>query len=142
MTPAPRVTPTAIEQLGDRRVRLAWGDGHESLYDAAGLRVKCPCATCGQEKGGAAAHEPLKIGIGQPLPILAAKARPDVALRDIEAVGHYALRFSFSDGHDTGIYAYEYLRSLCRCAECRAHAAADPAGGTSDSAPPGPPTTR
>jgi DUF971 family protein len=133
------VTPRAIEQIGDRRVRLAWGDGHESVYDAAGLRAKCPCATCGVEKGGAAAHEPLKIEVGQPLPLLPAKARPDVALKDIEAVGHYALRFSFSDGHDTGIYSYEYLRGLCRCAECQA-AAGSP--GSAPGNPPAPPTTR
>jgi DUF971 family protein len=139
LSPAPRLTPRAIEQVGDRRVVVTWGDGHESQYDASGLRAKCPCATCGQEKGGAAAHEPLKIGLGQPLPLLPAKARPDVALRDIEAVGHYALRFTFSDGHETGIYSYEYLRGLCRCAECRAAGAG---GSTVPNAPPDPPPTR
>lgn len=34
-------------------------------------------------------------------------------ITNIEQVGNYALKFSFSDGHDSGIYTWDYLRSLC-----------------------------
>ncbi len=37
-----------------------------------------------------------------------------------EPVGRYAIRFIFHDGHQTGIYSWEYLRDVCPCAECKA----------------------
>jgi DUF971 family protein len=33
-------------------------------------------------------------------------------------IGNYALGFTWSDGHSTGIYPFEYLRALCPCPEC------------------------
>ncbi len=36
----------------------------------------------------------------------------DVAPRAITSVGNYAIRFNWDDGHNTGIYSYEYLRAL------------------------------
>jgi DUF971 family protein len=36
----------------------------------------------------------------------------------IAPVGNYALHFGWSDGHDTGIYSFEYLRGLCPCPQC------------------------
>ena len=36
----------------------------------------------------------------------------DVAIKEVEAVGHYAIRPTFSDGHDTGIYSWDYLYDL------------------------------
>ena len=35
-----------------------------------------------------------------------------------DLVGNYALSFSFSDGHGSGIYSFESLRRLCACPEC------------------------
>jgi DUF971 family protein len=34
-------------------------------------------------------------------------------------VGKYALRFKWNDGHEAGIYSWEYLRNVCLCDECR-----------------------
>ena len=36
----------------------------------------------------------------------------EVAITEVEAVGHYAIRPTFSDGHDTGIYSWDYLYDL------------------------------
>ena len=44
----------------------------------------------------------------------------DVRALDLKLVGGYAVHFSWSDGHDLGIYAYSYLRELCPCPQCRA----------------------
>ena len=38
--------------------------------------------------------------------------KKEVNIRHIEAVGHYALKLTFTDGHDTGIYSWDYLWSL------------------------------
>jgi len=54
------------------------------------------------------------------LPMFKAKARATAAAQ----VGNYAIRISFSDGHSTGIYSYDHLRSICPCAVCAKSAAA------------------
>jgi DUF971 family protein len=36
----------------------------------------------------------------------------------VTPVGNYALQFGWSDGHNTGIYSFEYLRALCPCPRC------------------------
>jgi DUF971 family protein len=44
-----------------------------------------------------------------------------VAVKDIEPVGRYGLRFRWSDGHDTGIYSFSLLRhKFCRCSASKA----------------------
>jgi DUF971 family protein len=99
-------------------VEIVWADGHSSHFDFAYLRENCPCATCNDERlkkeslGGASpafASSPV-------LPMFKAKARAQSAT----PVGQYAIQLSFSDGHSTGIYSYEHLRSICPCAECLA----------------------
>jgi DUF971 family protein len=42
----------------------------------------------------------------------------DVAAASIRLVGSYAIRITWTDGHDTGIYTYEWLRANCPCPEC------------------------
>jgi DUF971 family protein len=49
-----------------------------------------------------------------------ATAKPTQA----EPVGRYALRFTWNDGHQHGIYSWQYLREICPCRECRAARAA------------------
>jgi DUF971 family protein len=39
---------------------------------------------------------------------------------NIEPIGSYAIKISWNDGHDTGMYSWDHLRSICPCAECRA----------------------
>jgi len=91
-------------------VGVTWSDGHESRYPLGLLRARCPCATCrGPSKSGGVPHE--------------APAWPEGSarlVRGVGPVGRYALKFEWADGHDTGIYTYEYLRSLCPCDVCRA----------------------
>ena len=49
---------------------------------------------------------------------------PSTHLVNVQAVGSYALSIAWEDGHDYGIYNWEYLRALCPCQICR------PAGNT------------
>ena len=97
-------------------VDIAWADGHRSHYDFVYLREECPCAMCDDERRKkqdlrrtCARRRPTAV-----LPMF--KPRPGA--RAAKAVGNYALQIDFSDGHTTGIYSYDYLRSICPCAEC------------------------
>ncbi|MFQ5851152.1 MAG: gamma-butyrobetaine hydroxylase-like domain-containing protein [Candidatus Binatia bacterium] len=85
------------------KVRITWDDGHVGDYSQEYLRGYCPCALC-------QGHDP---ALGKKfIPM------PDAKLREIRAVGNYAVEFQWEDGHNTGIYNFDYLRSLCPCAEC------------------------
>lgn len=98
-------------------VDIAWADGHTSHYDFPYLRENCPCATCNDEREK---KEDFATAIGgsattpAALPMFKPKARAQSAA----PVGNYAIQITFSDGHATGIYSYEHLRTLCRCEEC------------------------
>jgi len=92
--------PEAIEQAGPDRLRIRWVDGADCVYDVRDLRLACRCAHCVEE------------GTGRPL-LDPTSVPDDVRPRKIESVGRYAIQFAWSDGHDTGIYTYEYLRELC-----------------------------
>jgi DUF971 family protein len=37
---------------------------------------------------------------------------------EITPVGKYAMKFKWSDGHESGIYSWEYLRRVCQCEAC------------------------
>ena len=58
--------------------------------------------------------------MGQPPDARQIRDAPDTGLElvSVEAVGAYALQFTWGDGHSTGIYSWEWLRSACQCAEC------------------------
>jgi DUF971 family protein len=98
-------------------MEIEWKDGHRSAYSFAFLRDACPCALCEDErtKAGRKAGEPAKLAPGA-LPMF----KPLVKAVSAEAVGKYALRFSWNDNHDLGIYSWFYLREYCPCAECAA----------------------
>jgi DUF971 family protein len=100
--------PERIDRMGEEGLKIRWADGHESIYPFGYLRQSCPCAACSAGGGPTAGH-PKKQGV----PIRAASLP-----LEIQPVGRYALTIRFSDGHKTGIFAYEYLRSLCRCEAC------------------------
>ncbi len=93
------IEPRQIIEDGDAEISIVWSDETETKYDAPGLRRVCPCAGCVNEWTGEK--------------ILKAEAVSDELKFDsISIVGRYALNFHFSDGHDTGIYTFQYLRNL------------------------------
>jgi DUF971 family protein len=98
--------------VAGRELALAWGDGHETFLPFDQLRRDCPCAVCRGHHGIAAAPP-------DPLRIVTAPATGEVRIQRLVPVGAYAVQIVWSDGHDTGIYAFESLRKACPCKECR-----------------------
>ena len=98
---------------------IEWKDGHRSHYTFPFLRDACPCALCDDERGksGRQPGERPKLAPGA-LPMFKAAAKPLSA----EAVGKYAIKFHWNDGHELGIYSWQFLRDVCPCEECKAAA--------------------
>jgi ATP-binding protein involved in chromosome partitioning len=89
--------------LKSQRLRIEWADGVHSVYDLAELRRRCPCATCRAQEARPTTS----------LPILnPSRASGVLRATNGRLVGNYALAMEFSDGHNTGIYDYAYLRAL------------------------------
>ena len=103
-------------------VEIEWRDGHRSSYSFQCLRDACPCALCNEERDKTGRKPGESVGPASALPLFKPPLRPT----QTEAVGRYAIRFTWSDGHQHGIYAWDYLREICPCAECKkARAAAE-----------------
>lgn len=97
-----------VERVGDSALRIVWADGHESVYPWRLLRAHCPCAVC----------KPYEA-LGAPLAATPVSVPPDIRATGVSPVGRYAIHLTWSDGHATGIYAYDYLRPLCPCEACQ-----------------------
>ncbi len=96
--------PSEIEKDA-HKLYVTWQDGHKSEYLFRYLRENCPCAMCRDEFTGERILDVATIA-------------SDLVSQRESVVGHYALAFSFSDGHGAGIYAFEYLREICLCPIC------------------------
>jgi DUF971 family protein len=98
-------------------VDITWADGHASHYDFHYLREECPCATCNDERGKKEALAAAAAPGSSAFPALPMfKPKPRAAAANV--VGNYAVQISFTDGHSTGIYSYDHLRSICPCPVC------------------------
>jgi DUF971 family protein len=99
-----------VDKTGGTGMVIEWADGHRSAWSFAWLRAACPCATCHEEreKDG---REPgvAKAKAASLLPMYEAPATP----RDVVKVGNYAVRFTWNDGHEAGMYSWDYLRNVC-----------------------------
>ncbi len=106
-------------------VDVEWKDGHRSHYSFPYLRDACPCALCDEEraKSGRQPGEPVKPAPGA-LPMF----KPQARAVEAEGVGKYAIRFTWNDGHEHGIYSWDYLREVCPCEACKAERAATKPG--------------
>jgi DUF971 family protein len=96
-----RLEPVNVQQIGNE-LAIQWNEGAESYLDLQLLRRACPCAACGGEPD-----------------VLGNIMRPSVSYSDnsfdlvgFEIVGGYAIQPRWADGHQTGIYSFQYLRRL------------------------------
>lgn len=97
--------PTNLDLKKDKGLTVQWADGSTSYYSIAYLRKMSPSAEARQLR------EEMKKNPLTVLPSSAASGGPLVA-ESAEMVGNYAIRIRFSDGHDTGIYSWGYLREI------------------------------
>ncbi|MCX7946385.1 MAG: DUF971 domain-containing protein [Hydrogenophilus sp.] len=94
----PRTTPLEITlRRREKKLEIAFADEAPFLHPAEYLRVWSPSS---EVMGHAPSQATLQTG------------KRHIGIDAIEAVGHYALKLRFSDGHDTGFFTWSYLRLL------------------------------
>ncbi|HWE49619.1 MAG TPA: DUF971 domain-containing protein [Bryobacteraceae bacterium] len=117
MTTQLTTDPEHIAISKSRGIEIDWKDGHHSSYGVEYLRDWCPCAQC----TGAHGTEPREKTTGTPAASSPFQMyKPKNKMTGIEPIGNYAIRITWSDGHATGIYSFDHLRSICTCEACRA----------------------
>lgn len=99
LTPTtPRPTDIRLHQAS-RRLDITFDDGAQFSLPCEFLRVFSPSA---EVRGHGPGQEVLQTG------------KEDVNIIGIEPVGQYAIKLVFSDGHDTGLYSWDYLYQIGR----------------------------
>ena len=97
--------PLDVKPSSPTELTIAWDDGHVSTYLFRHLREECPCAMCVDEWTHEKRLDPASVP-------------DDIHSLNISPVGNYGIRFNWSDGHNTGLYKFDRLREMCRCAVC------------------------
>jgi len=95
----PMPIPTQVKLHRQSRVlELDYADGESFGLECELLRVYSPSA---EVRGHGPGREVLQTG------------KKNVSIAEIRPVGNYALQLCFDDGHDTGIYSWDYLYRMC-----------------------------
>jgi DUF971 family protein len=94
------MVPVQIKIFEKKNLNLKWDDGSESIIEIQKLRKFCPCAICVTER-----EEHGKYYI----PIV---TEEQTRIKNIQQVGSYAIGITWKDGHNTGIYEYNFLKKL------------------------------
>ena len=99
--------PVELNRTEDRELVIRWSDGMEQTLPFRVVRSACQCAACMEKKMAKS-----KESVGQ-LNILSAAETAPLNIESMSPVGNYAYNIQFSDGHSSGIFSFELLRSLC-----------------------------
>jgi len=95
------INPERIQAIGEE-IAIRWDDGKETYCSMETLRKESPSA----ENKGETDLTGNRIGGSDQ------KTFPGVKVTGWEMVGGYAIQFTFSDGHNTGIFSYDLIREL------------------------------
>lgn len=87
----------------DQLLTVEWADGHKSEFSLFGLRKNCPCVEC---RGG---HD--QMGRFEP-ELFNVEPTREYNVVNAETVGNHALKISWNDGHNAGMYRWKLLREM------------------------------
>lgn len=94
-----RAQAVGLQQKDPSTLSVLWADGTRHDHDVRALRLACPCAACVEEVTGEQLLDPATVP-------------QDIRPERVFNVGTYAMCIRWSDGHETGIYSFDLLRSL------------------------------
>lgn len=97
--------PTDLK-LEDSSLVVTWSDEFVQDISIRDLRDQCPCATCGEKRSESEQEK------SNPLAVISTAEAAPTTITGMRPVGSYAYSIQFSDGHSTGIFTFDFLRSL------------------------------
>jgi len=97
------IYPTQIKKTDDSKLKFVWSDGTAGEVTLVKLRDECPCVNCKGESVMFESYIPIKAPF---------KPAGFYEIEKIETVGNYAIQIYWKDGHFTGIYNWEMLKSI------------------------------
>ena len=131
-TVQPWMDPAFIDAIArlqrDRQIRACCQPDEIQFHDRSAVCTAALAIYLGHSYTPLLASELERIkkeSLGEASPAFASSAalpmfKPKARAQSATPVGQYAIQLSFSDGHSTGIYSYDHLRSICPCPECTA----------------------
>ncbi len=103
--------PVEIKRGDGRLLTITWSDGHIDRLVTENLRKQCPCATCRELRGDTSHAAPLTSKKGL-LRVIESTKEEETLMTKVWPVGNYALGIEWGDGHNSGIYTYQYLEEI------------------------------
>jgi DUF971 family protein len=94
----PLIPQSLVVHQQSKVLELGYEDGSNYRLPFEFLRVVSPSA---EVRGHGPGQETLQTG------------KRNVSILSVEPVGHYAIKPTFTDGHDSGLFSWEYLYELC-----------------------------
>lgn len=91
--------PVKISRRGEKSLIIEWNDGAKKDYNFYKMRLSCPCATCVNEWTGVKILDEKSVS-------------KDVRPTKVFSIGRYALGIQWTDGHNSGIFSYDFLKTL------------------------------
>lgn len=97
------MNPEKIKVTKNKTLKIKWSSELITELSLKYLRDECPCASCKGETVLLKTYRPPKPAVFTP---------EMYEVKNIEVVGDYAIQITWKDGHNTGIYSWEYLLKL------------------------------
>jgi len=97
------MSPKQVKVIKKNKLKIAWEDSSETILSLKYMRDECPCAGCKGETILLKTYRP-------PQPTVVTPEMYQV--KNIEVVGDYAIQVTWKDGHNTGIYSWDYINQL------------------------------
>jgi len=94
------MSPQKLEIENNDTLNITWDDNSVDKIKLVDLRKNCPCAVCTSQSAGSDEM------------IVRRYIDSQVQVASISPVGQYAINIIWKDGHNTGIYEYDYLKEL------------------------------
>ncbi|MCB0318248.1 MAG: DUF971 domain-containing protein [Bdellovibrionales bacterium] len=103
--------PIKIARQGEAGLEISWNDGKQDCLSSKLLRENCPSAVSKAQRGDTSHEKPIS---NKPslLKIVEASSKEELSLQKVWGIGNYAIGIEWADGHNTGIYTFDFLRKL------------------------------
>ena len=101
------ISPISLRKTTDSALEIEWSDGQVDKISFRQLRDSCQCANCMEKRK--ATDQEKDLGV---LPVLTPAETMPLDIVSMKPAGNYAYNIQFSDGHSSGLFTFELLRSI------------------------------